>query len=178
MKRICNIISVVLLVAVFFSCKENSLEKQRKNELKKLEEFMRAHYAGHDPRPSGLFYFPLEEGTGDSIKIGDRVQIYYDLWTLDSIKKSSSGRYEPLQLIVSHPSQLSSSPNSIGGMRALNEALTYMKKGSKSMLIFDSSLGFGQYGAGGVGGFTPLMMEVEVYKIYPGQAPEEEGQTP
>jgi FKBP-type peptidyl-prolyl cis-trans isomerase len=56
-------------------------------------------------------------------------------------------------------------------MRSLNEALTYMQTGTKSLLIFDSQLGFGQYGASGVGGFTPLMMEVEVYKVYPAEIP-------
>lgn len=178
MKRIFNIFSIAILAAVFFSCKENSFEKQRENELNQLNEYIRANHPGEVPRPSGLFYFPIEEGTGDSIRIGDRVQLFYEIRTLDSTLQMSSGRYEPYELTVRPPTQLSSSPQSIGGILALNEALTYMQRGSKSMLIFDSSLGFGQYGTGGIGGFSPVMMEVEVYKIYPAPVPEEEEETP
>jgi hypothetical protein len=173
MKRIIVVLLAGILAFGFFSCKENSLEKQRQNELKKLSEFMRAHYAGKDPRPSGLYYFPLEEGTGDSIKIGDRVQIFYEIMTLDSIVVRATGRYEPLELIVLAPNQLGSSASSVNALRSLHEGLTYMKKGSKSLLIFDSSLGFGQFGATGIAGFTPLRMEVEVYKVYPAQPQEE-----
>lgn len=174
MKRILNVIIIILFAAAFFSCKENSLEKQRENELKKLNEFIRTHYPGEEPNPTGLYYFKLEEGTGDSIKTNDRVQIFYEIWTLDSVNVRSSGRYEPLELVVLPPSQLSSSAKSVGQMRALHEALTYMKKGSKSMLIFDSALGFGQYGTTGISAFTPLMMEVEVYKVYPAPVQEEQ----
>ncbi len=170
MKRVFIIFTIGVIALAFFSCKENTFEKQRRNELKYLEEFMRTHYSGKDPRPSGLFYFPVEEGTGDSIKIGDRVQIFYDIMSLDSVSLLSSGRFEPVEMVVSPPAQLSSSPKSISGLRSLNEALTYMKKGSKSLLIFDSALGFGQSGTTNVNGFMPLMMEVEVHKVYPAPA--------
>jgi hypothetical protein len=173
MKQIITVFFAGILALGFFSCRENSLEKQRQNELKKLNEFMRAHYGGKDPRPSGLYYFQLEEGTGDSIKIGDRVQIFHEIMTLDSIVVRATGRYEPLEIFVSPPNQLGSSASSVNELRALHEALTYMKRGSKSLLIFDSSLGFGQFGASGIVGFTPLMMEVEVYKVYPAQPQEE-----
>lgn len=174
MKRILKVITIVFFAAAFFSCKENSLEKQRENEIKKLNEFIKNHHPGKEPNPTGLYYFGQEEGTGDSIKTNDRVQIFYELWNLDSVNVRSSGRYEPLELVVLPPSQLSSSAQSVGQIRALHEALTYMKKGSKSLLIFDSALGFGQYGTTGIGAFTPLMMEVEVYKVYPAPVQEEE----
>ena len=170
MKRI--VIAILIAGTAFFSCKENSFERQRKNELNYLNEYMRAHHAGVEPRRSGLFFFELEPGTGDSIKIEDRVQIFYTIWTLDTILVHSSGNYEPLELVVQPASQLSSSPRAVGGMRALHEALIYMRGGSRAMLIFDSSLGFGQNGAPGiVGGFTPLRMEVFVDKVYPAQTP-------
>lgn len=175
MKRILTGLFIVIIAATFFSCKENSLEKQRQNELKKLDEFIRAHYAEVERRPSGLYFIPLQEGTGDSIKMGDRVQVFHEVYTLDSIFVTGTGSYEPLELTqVLPPTELPSSATYVSETKALHEALTYMKKGSKALLIFDSQIGFGQYGSYGVGGFTPLMMEVEVYKVYPAQAPEEE----
>lgn len=167
MKRFILLLLIASAGIFFVSCKENSYEKQRQNELKKLGEFMRAHYAGVTPRPTGLYFIPLEEGSGDSIRIGDRVQIFHETMTLDSGYVSRTGPYEPLEIIVQHPGQLSRSANSAGQTLALHEALTYMKKGSKARLIFDSSLGFGQIGIMGAPGFTSIIMEVEVYKHFP-----------
>ncbi len=168
MKSIIPVFLVVIISSLFFSCKENSLEKQRQDELKKLNEFMRARYAGQEPKSSGLYYFVLEEGTGDSIRIGDRVQIFHETMTLDSGYIGHSGPYEALDLVVLHPNQLTSSAQSVSNLRGLHEALTYMKKGTKARLIFNSYLGFGQYGVPGiVPGFTSVIMEVEVYKHFP-----------
>lgn len=174
MKRIVTGLILTFLAVAFFACKENDFEKQRENELKKLDEFIRNNHPDLERNRSGLYYQELEAGTGDTIKIGDEVQLFFDLWTLDSLYVGGSGRYEPVEVRVDHPSNLSSSPSSVRRLLALHEALTYMQKGTKSLLIFDSQLGFGQYGTSGVGGFTPLMMEVEVYKVYPAEVPEEE----
>ncbi|MCA1761134.1 MAG: FKBP-type peptidyl-prolyl cis-trans isomerase, partial [Bacteroidales bacterium] len=118
------------------------------------------------------YYIPQEAGTGDSIKMGDQVQIFYEIQTLDSLNNIGTGNYEPLQLTVLPPTELPTTATYVYELKALHEALTYMKKGSKALLIFDSQLGFGQYGSYGFIGFTPLMMEVKVYKVYPANVPE------
>lgn len=174
MKRIVPGLIIAIVAIAIFSCKENDLEKQRENELKKLDEYIRNHYSDVEPTVSGMYYIELEKGTGDTIQIGDRVQLFYDLWTLDSSYVSTSGRYEPLQVIVLPPTQLSSSASSPGNMLGLHEALTYMQEGTKARMILPSQLAFGQYGSSGVGGFTSLIMEVEVYKVYPANGQEEE----
>lgn len=172
MKQLISALLILSLFTAITSCKEDSLEKQRENELKKLTEYIQTHHAGLERNPSGLYYIELEKGTGDTIRIGDRVQLFYDLWTLDSTLVGTSGNYEPLELVVYPPGSLSYSAESPGEVKALHEALTYMQQDSKSLLIFDSALGFGQYGTYGISGFTPLRMEVEVYKVYPAQAQE------
>jgi FKBP-type peptidyl-prolyl cis-trans isomerase len=48
-----------------------------------------------------------------------------------------------------------------------------MKKGTKASLVIPSELAYGQTGTYGVGGFTTLLMEVEVYKVFPVEIPEE-----
>jgi FKBP-type peptidyl-prolyl cis-trans isomerase len=172
MKHLNSGILVLILFAAFFSCEDDSMEKQRENELKKLTEYIQIHHSGLERKPSGLYYIELEKGNGDTIRIGDRVQLFYDLWKLDSTLVGTSGNYEPLELMVYPPGSLSYSAESPGEIKALHEALTYMQQGSKSLLIFDSGLGFGQYGTYGISGFTPLRMEVEVHKVYPAQTQE------
>ncbi len=167
MKRHIIFMAIAIAAGAVFSCKDNSLEKQRMNELKKLDEFIRAHYTNAVPKPSGLYFFPEEEGIGDSIKINDRVQVFFTVMTLDSSLVDYTGRYEPSEVIVLHPSQLTSSAQVTEETLALHEALTYMKKGSKAVLVFNSALGFGQYGSYNVGGFRSIIMELEVYKVFP-----------
>ena len=174
MMRILGIVATLLITVAFLSCKENSFEKQRRNELKTLDEYMRAHYAGATPKTSGLYFFPQVEGVGDTIKINDRVEFFYELKTLDSTFSTGSGNYEPESVVVMPPSQLSSSAQSLTTMRALHEALLHMRSDSEARIIFDSALGFGQYSSGGIPGFSPLIMDIRIYKVYPAQAPEEE----
>jgi hypothetical protein len=174
MKRNTIILISAIIALTFFSCKENDLEKLREQELKQLDEFIEKNYPDESPTPSGLFYIELEEGTGDSIKIRDKVQIFYDIITLDSTYVASSGEFEPLELIVRPPTQLSSSASDVSELLGLHEGLTYMKKGTKALLIMPSELAFGQYGLYNVGGFTTLLMEVEVYKVFPLEISEEE----
>jgi len=173
MKRIVTGLLITFFAVAFFACKENDLEKQRENELKKLNEFIRNHYSDDDPRPSGLYYIKQEDGSGDSIQIGDRVQLFYDLWTLDSTYVTGTGRYEPVEVIVLPPTQLSSSASLAKNTLGLHESLTYMREGGKSKLIMPSELAFGQYGSYGLPGFTSVIMEVEVYKVYPSDIPED-----
>jgi FKBP-type peptidyl-prolyl cis-trans isomerase len=173
MKRIFTGLILIFTVVAFSSCKENDMEKQRQNELKKLDEFIRTHYADVERRPSGLYYIELEEGNGDSIQIGDRVQLFYEVYTLDSAYVTGTGRYEPVEVIVQPPTQLSSSAQLAQNTLGLHEALTYMAEKGKSRLIMPSELAFGQYGSYGLPGFTSVIMEVEVYKVYPAEVPEE-----
>ncbi|MBK6285871.1 MAG: FKBP-type peptidyl-prolyl cis-trans isomerase [Draconibacterium sp.] len=109
----------------------------------------------------------MKKGTGDTIEIGDQVQIYYVTWMMnDSVPIDQSVgyldgyRYEPYTVNVG-------SGASIAG---LEEALTYMQKGSVANLVIDSKLAYGQdgntYSDPYVPGFTTLIMQVEVYKIY------------
>jgi FKBP-type peptidyl-prolyl cis-trans isomerase len=66
-------------------------------------------------------------------------------------------RYEPLEYVVGAGSVIA----------GLEEASTYMQKGTKANLVIPSELAYGQNGSSGVSGFSTLLMEVEVYKIYP-----------
>lgn len=173
MNRIVTGVFITVLAIAFFSCKDNDLEELRRQELRKLNEYIENNYPDIEPTPSGLYFIELEEGTGDSIEVGDRVQFFYDLWTLDTVKVAESGRYEPVQVIVSPPSQLGSSAQSVEDLLGLHEGLSYMREGGKARLILPSQLAFGQYGTYGVSRFTTLLMEVEVYKVYPAETPVE-----
>jgi FKBP-type peptidyl-prolyl cis-trans isomerase len=169
-KSVKNVFTVLIFAVAavgFFACgNDNSLEELRNNELAKLDTYMKANYPDEKPTSSGLYYIEVKQGTGDTIEVGDQVQIYYATWTIDSVLLDQSVgyldgyRYEPYTVNVG-------SGTSVAG---LEEALTYMQKGSVANIVINSALAYGQngntYSDPYVPGFTTLLMQVEVYKIY------------
>jgi len=169
MKQLTTALFVIFMVVTIVSCEDNSLEKQRQNELDILDAYIQETYPDVEPKPSGLYYIEEVKGTGDTIKQGDKVQIYYATWTIDSLLiDESTGytighRFEPLEFIVGAGQVIA----------GLDEAMTYMQKGTVANLVIDSKLAYGQdgnyQGTIPVQGFTTLLMQVEVYKVYPQQ---------
>ena len=107
MKRFFAGLILASVVIAFAACnQDNSLEKLRENELKVLDEYIQANYPDSLPRASGLYYIEEITGHGDSlIRVGDRVQIFYATWKIDSVLiDESSGytnghRFEPLEFV-------------------------------------------------------------------------------
>lgn len=166
MKRIFSGLIFTVFAVFIFSCDDdNSLEQLRNNELALLDEYIAENYPNEEPTPSGLYYIEEVIGTGDTIVPGNRIQIFYATWLIDStLIDQSNGylegyRYEPLEFVVGAGSVIS----------GLEEAVTYMQTGSVSNLVINSALGYGQNGntSGNppVPGFTSLLMQVEIYKI-------------
>jgi len=167
-----NIFKALFVLAVFagiYSCNKGvDYEKMRQEELATLSEYIDRVHPGAEPTASGLYYFNEEgTGSGDTIKLGDQVQIFYATWTLISAEDSflvdeTSGyldgyRYEPYKFTVGTGSSIS----------GLEEAITYMQPGTRSHLVINSELAYGQNGSGSVGMFQTVLMEVEVYKVIP-----------
>lgn len=164
-KYILSGLFLTVIAATIFSCRDSGTgyEAIRKNELEKLDAFVQEHYPTVEPTASGLYYIEMIEGVGDSIQAGDKVQIFYSTWTIDSVLiDETSGyslghRFEPYEFIVSAGDAIS----------GLEEGANYMRPGTICNLVIPSELAYGQNGTTGVAGFTTLLMQVEVYKVYP-----------
>jgi len=170
MKKALAVVFMVFGAIAFFACSDSGIdyEKMRQEELAVLDEYITNVHPGLEPTSSGL-YFENEVGTGsgDTIKLGDRVQVYYATWALKSAQDSllvdqTSGylqghRYEPYSYIV----------GAGGSIKGLEEATTHMQPGTRSHLVINSELAYGQQGSGSIGSFETVLMEVEVYKVFP-----------
>ncbi|WP_297089665.1 FKBP-type peptidyl-prolyl cis-trans isomerase [uncultured Draconibacterium sp.] len=177
MKKTLSWILLLLGAVGYLACDDGiDYEKMRQEELALLEEYINEVHPDGEPTASGLYYFN-ESGTGegDTIKTGDRVQLYYATWSLidgpDSILVDETNgyldghRYEPYEVIVG-------AGQSITG---LEEALLYMQKGTRSHLVINSELAYGQQGSGTlIGAFQTILMEVEIYKVIPFEFNEDE----
>ena len=165
----------VVGIIAFFACDDGiDYEKIRREELAILKEYINQNHSDAEPTSSGLYYIELKEGVvEDTIKPGDRVQVYYATWVLDkdsdgsldsSLVDQSIGyleghRYEPLSFRVGEGTVVA----------GLEEGITYMNPQTKGKLVINSELAYGQRGSsgGGVGMFKTLIMEIEVYKVFP-----------
>ncbi|WP_321285634.1 FKBP-type peptidyl-prolyl cis-trans isomerase [uncultured Sunxiuqinia sp.] len=150
------LLGYALVAAV--SCKNNGLdlEKLRAEELARLNEYIETNGITTEPTESGLYYIEQVKGTGDSIKVGDRVKIFYTGMLIDSTVFDASGNYEPLEFIVG-------STDVITGM---SEGVTYMTQGGKATFIIPSNLAYKATTSSGLPRFSTLIFDVEVYKHY------------
>lgn len=134
------------------------LEKLRAEELATLDAFLEANDINVEPTASGMYYIEELKGTGDTIKPGDRVKIYYTGMFIDSTLFDATSPYEPFEFVVG-------SSDVITGM---SEGITYMTQGGKATLIIPSNLAYGATNNTtlGIPRFSTLIFDVEVYKHY------------
>jgi FKBP-type peptidyl-prolyl cis-trans isomerase len=156
------LLSIIAFAVIFSACNDNSQEKQREKELELLSNYIDKNHSGLTPKKSGLYFVELKKGLGDTIKVGDKVQLFYKTMTIDEVmvdesKGYSEGyRFEPYSFVV----------GSNTSIKGLEEGVTYMTTGSKAKLIIPSQIAYGTSGSGSVGPFATLIMEVEMYKVF------------
>lgn len=163
-----NILLLLVLVAFItvVSCKDdNDYRKLREKELELLDNYIKNNNITVKPTKTGLYYIEKVKGSGDSIKVNDKVYVYYRTWLIDSTlldqNIDSLGRYyEPLAFTVV---PIGASATVISG---LNEGVQYMQKGGIATLIVPSELAYQQNTSSGVPMFSTLIMEVRVDKVY------------
>lgn len=109
------------------------------------------------PTASGLYFMEKHKGSGAKVMAGDTVYVKYTGKTLDGKVFDSSDRSPvPVKFQIG-----------VGQViKGWDEALTMMNVGSKVSLLLPSSIAYGAQGAGEqIPPFTPLLFDVEVYKI-------------
>lgn len=108
---------------------------------------------------SGLKYFDLATGTGDTPAAGQTVVVQYTGWLEDGTQFDSS-------LDSGQPFQFALGAGEV--IPGWDEGVATMKVGGKRQLVIPAELGYGDQGAGGVipPGAT-LVFEVELIEILP-----------
>jgi len=104
---------------------------------------------------SGLQYKIIEEGTGPSPSVDDKVTVHYTGTLVDGTEfDSSHKRGEPATFPVG------------GVIPGWTEALQLMKEGAKWQLVIPSALAYGERGAGPqIGPNSVLIFDVELIKV-------------
>jgi FKBP-type peptidyl-prolyl cis-trans isomerase FklB len=143
--------AVIGSVAQAKAAKITTVEKEKGRKF--LEQ--NAKKAGVKQTASGLQYEVLVEGKGAKPALADTIMAHYKGTLLNGAEFDNSyTRGQPLQIPVA------------GVIPGWTEALQMMPAGSKWRLYIPSSLGYGDYGAGGeIPGGATLIFEVELLEI-------------
>lgn len=105
--------------------------------------------------PSGLYFIPILEGSGNYAKQGDDVKINYALYSIDGEEiESSNKRAFEFQI----------GSNQV--IKGWEEAIKKMKKGGRAKLVIPSKLAYGSMQMGEkIEPYTPVVSELELLEI-------------
>jgi peptidylprolyl isomerase len=155
-----ELVDVVPLEEVKAERERRKQARAEENErLKEAEpKLIKAYLVNNDlnlkPLPSGLYFVELEKGTGEMPESGEKVKVHYILSRLDGRELQNSYNSEtPYEFILGQGRVI----------RAWDEAVAMMSKGSKAMIIAPSNLAYGSRGRGrDIGPYTTLVFELEL----------------
>ena len=112
----------------------------------------------YELQPSGLYYMDVEEGSGVVPVKSDSAWMYYTgRFLTGMIFDSNIQNPQPYGFLVDEGEMIA----------GIDEAITKMKVGGKAMVLIPSSLAYGSTGDyyGYIGGYTPLLFEIELVRI-------------
>jgi len=163
----------VLILFMAFSCDDNSDHLQKEKEMRLLRQYLEAKNITTEPESSGLYFIPINEGSGIKPEKDHWVIIRYTAKTInDNIfdttdeKVAISNNIYSASIIYGNKRLPLASAN-IAGVR---EGLMMMREGGRATLIIPSRLGYGSAGAGRVPAYSTLIYDIELVKVIPDPA--------
>lgn len=164
MKRLLYATPAILLAALITSC--NPAKAYEEEEKSLIASYISEKNINVAPDPDGLYYIEQEAGTGELIKTGDSVGVYYTLFFLSGEQVQSNVEAEtPYRLRV----------GSYEVIEGWSIGLRHMKLGTKARILLPSSLAYGSMGFGYydyygnyysvIPGYTPLLYQMEVVEL-------------
>ncbi|MBN2214752.1 MAG: FKBP-type peptidyl-prolyl cis-trans isomerase [Bacteroidales bacterium] len=127
-----------------------------------LKQFLDQEKLTMEPEREGVYRIILKEGSGMKIEQGDTITINYEGKFLNGkFFDSTIKRSQPFQFVYGTEWQV---------IKGLEEALSMMTEGEKSLFIFLSEMAFGKEGSstGIIPPYTSLIFEVEVLDVIKG----------
>ncbi|MCB0698865.1 MAG: FKBP-type peptidyl-prolyl cis-trans isomerase [Chitinophagales bacterium] len=155
---------------------------QQKDQLVKDDEILQAYFKENNITPKktdlGTYYVVKKEGNGRDIVKGANVEVNYTGKTLDG--KTFDSNVDP-RFGHTDPFPFSAGQGMV--IKGWDDAMMYLKEGSKATFYIPSALAYGPNGMGGaIGPDANLIFDVEITRVDPGPGsevnPEPEHPTP
>ncbi|HZK61218.1 MAG TPA: FKBP-type peptidyl-prolyl cis-trans isomerase [Anaerovoracaceae bacterium] len=149
---------VSILVILVASC--NPAKKLDKEETDSITDYLnRNSNLNFVLKPSGLYYLEVVEGSGVIPVKNDTAYIKYTGKLLDGTVFDSNIETTDTLIIPVDEGWLIS---------GVDEGITYMREGGKSLLLIPSKLAYGPTGYYYIPGYTPLLFDLELVRVKPG----------
>jgi len=136
----------VLLSGVFTSCKENTLDAMRDDEIAALDKYVKDNSLTDAKDVSGIYYKEIVKGTGDTIKSGYKVMLYFKITLIDGTviftTEDEAGRnYEEFAFYVDVSNDIVNA-SYVQQIAGLHHGLKKMQVGGKALIVIPSELAF------------------------------------
>jgi FKBP-type peptidyl-prolyl cis-trans isomerase FkpA len=132
-------------------------KKYQKQEREEIDKYLSDNSnLAFELKPSGLYYYDVQVGTGVLPAKSDTVYLFYTGKFLDGTVFDSNVATKDTLILPIGEGWL---------INGFDEGIQYMKVGGKAMLLIPSDLGYGPVGRGPIGGYTPILFDVELLKV-------------
>jgi len=133
-------------------------KKYIKAEQESIQNYLNSHPLDtFTLEKSGLYYRQVSLGTGPSPAVGELASVYYTVSFLDLTQIDTNVGGKVLEF-----------PVGVGAViQGFDEGTYYMKQGGKAQFLVPSSLAYGSQGFYSIGGYTPLLYDVELVRVRP-----------
>jgi FKBP-type peptidyl-prolyl cis-trans isomerase len=148
-----SVIAGIIIISIS-SC--NLSKKYEKEEEEKIQSYLTSHPTlDYEKKASGLYYLDDSIGSGPQVTKGDSVFVMYTGYYISETKFGSNyGTTDTLKFKAG-----------LGQMIAgFDEAITYMKEGSKCKIVVPSYLAYGTSGYY-MAAYTPLLFDIFLVRL-------------
>ncbi|MBI4645339.1 MAG: FKBP-type peptidyl-prolyl cis-trans isomerase [Bacteroidia bacterium] len=124
-----------------------------------LKQFIQNENVNVQPTNTGMYSVNIKKGNGKPVNYGDTITIHYEGWFLNGkFFDSTRKRNQPFKFVYGTEWQV---------IKGIEEALSKMSEGEKTIFVMPSKLAFGYTGSstGVIPPFTSVIFEIEVLKI-------------
>ena len=137
---------VVLLSGIVTSCKTSSLDTMREDEIVALDKYVKDNNLAAAKDVSGIYFKDITAGTGDSIKSGFKVMLYFNITLLDgtvifTTEDEVGHNYEEFAFYVDVSNDIVNA-SYVQQIAGLHKGLKRMKVGGKAFMVIPSELAF------------------------------------
>jgi FKBP-type peptidyl-prolyl cis-trans isomerase len=149
MKKLLSFLFLSMVLAgILGSCKDDPLDALRENELVALDKYVKDNNLTNNKDASGIYFKDLVVGTGDTIKAGYKLKLYFDITFLDGTAIPAYGfstqdefgrNYEEVTFYVDATSSADQYIQQISGIHI---GLKKMRVGGKAFMVIPSELAF------------------------------------
>jgi FKBP-type peptidyl-prolyl cis-trans isomerase len=150
---------IILTVLSFTIISCDPSKKYVEQEEDQIQDYIKSNpNLSFDLKPSGLYYVTIQAGTGIT-------PVKHDTAYLKYTGRFLSGNIFDTNISDSKIDTLIVPVDEGWMIQGFDEGITYMKVGEKAQLLIPSKLAYGPTGYYMIGGYTPLLFDLELVKV-------------